>query len=45
MSISLLLEMATYAAESADPHRTAVVSADLRLSSDEVSAGADGRRA
>jgi acyl-CoA synthetase (AMP-forming)/AMP-acid ligase II len=42
MSISLLLEMARDAAESADPHRTAVVSDDLRLSTAELSALADG---
>ena len=38
MSISLLLEMAV----SSDPHRTAVVSGDLRLTTGELSALADG---
>ena len=38
MSISLLLEMAV----SSDPHRTAVVSGDLRLTLAELSALADG---
>ena len=38
MSISLLLEMAV----SSDPDRTAVVSGDLRLTTDELSALADG---
>lgn len=38
MSISLLLEMAS----SADPERTAVVSGDLRITTDELSALADG---
>ena len=38
MSISLLLEMAA----SADPDRTAVVSDDIRLTTDELSALADG---
>ena len=38
MSISLLLEMAS----SSDPDRTAVVSGDIRLTTDELSALADG---
>ena len=38
MSISLLLEMAS----SSDPDRTAVVSGDIRLTTDELSAVADG---
>jgi len=38
MSISLLLEMAL----SGDPDRTAVVSDDLRLTTDELSTLADG---
>ena len=38
MSISLLLEMAA----SSDPDRTAVVSGDIRLTTDELSALADG---
>ena len=38
MSISLLLEMAA----SSDPDRTAVVSGDMRLTTDELSALADG---
>ena len=42
MSISLLLEMAKEAAASADPHRTAVVSDDTRLTAGDLSALADG---
>ncbi len=42
MSISLLLEMAKEAAASADPHRTAVVSDDTRLTAADLSALADG---
>jgi acyl-CoA synthetase (AMP-forming)/AMP-acid ligase II len=42
MSISLLLEMAVSAAESADPHRTAIVSGDLRLTPEDLSTLADG---
>src|SRR5215217_5002316 len=38
MSISLLLEMAS----SSDPDRTALVSGDMRLTTDELSALADG---
>jgi acyl-CoA synthetase (AMP-forming)/AMP-acid ligase II len=42
MSISLLLEMAREAAMSADPARTAVVSGDIRLTAEDLSALADG---
>ncbi len=42
MSISLLLEMARDAAESAGPYRTAVVSDDVRLTTDGLSVLADG---
>ena len=42
MSISLLLEMALSASESADPPRTAIVSGDLRLTTAELSTLADG---
>jgi len=42
MSISLLLEMALTASESADPLRTAIVSGDLRLTTAELSILADG---
>jgi acyl-CoA synthetase (AMP-forming)/AMP-acid ligase II len=42
MSISLLLEMALSASESADPPRTAIVSGELRLTAGELSALADG---
>lgn len=42
MSISLLLEMAQEAAMSAEPYRTAVVSDDLRLTAQDLSALADG---
>ncbi|MCW2590948.1 MAG: acyl-CoA synthetase (AMP-forming)/AMP-acid ligase [Mycobacterium sp.] len=42
MSISLLLEMALSASESADPPRPAIVSGDLRLTTAELSTLADG---